>query len=152
MNIRQSYREAAVQGASPVQLAIRLYEQLIDDLRRVSAAIENNDIRMRTDRIRHAILVVGHLQSSLDFAQGERVAKNLDTFYNDLRQRIVVVQFNPSKRGVGSLVTDLLAVREAWIEVDRVESSKRSVARSPDMSGSPFGDTDSDQLQVDWQG
>jgi flagellin-specific chaperone FliS len=48
MNIQQSYREAAVQGARPVELVVRLYEQMIEDLRQVMQAVENNDIRRRT--------------------------------------------------------------------------------------------------------
>jgi flagellin-specific chaperone FliS len=43
MNAQQSYREAAVRGASPVELVVRLYEQMIEDMRQVSAAIEKND-------------------------------------------------------------------------------------------------------------
>lgn len=121
MNIQQSYREASVRGANPVQLVVRLYEQLIEDMRRVAIAIEENDIRVRTERVRHAILVIGHLQSALDFVQGGKVAKDLDNLYNDLRQRVVVLQFQPTKRGAVQLITDLLALREAWIEVERAE-------------------------------
>ena len=72
MNIQQSYREATIQGASPVALVVRLYEQMIEDLRQVAVAIEKKDIERRTNRIKHAILVVGHLQSALDFAQGRQ--------------------------------------------------------------------------------
>src|ERR1022692_2107977 len=93
MNIQQSYREATVGGASPVELVVRLYEQMIKDLREVADAIEQKDITLRTGRIKHAILVVGHLQSSLDFAKGGKVAKDLDNFYNAVRQSLVWVQF-----------------------------------------------------------
>src|ERR1039457_6630692 len=117
MNIQQSYREATVGGASPVELVVRLYEQMIKDLREVADAIEKKDIRLRTNRIKHAILVVGHLQSSLDFAKGGKVAKDLDNFYNAVRQSLVWVQFHPSQRGVTQLITDLLAVREGWVGV-----------------------------------
>jgi flagellar secretion chaperone FliS len=123
MNIQQSYREASVQGASPIQLVIRLYEQIVEDLRQVAIAIEQNDIPRRTKRINHAILVIGHLQSTLDFANGGKVAKDLDNFYNVLRQSLLQVQFFPSKRGLAQLITDFLAVRAAWIEVERAERS-----------------------------
>ncbi|MFZ3342122.1 MAG: flagellar export chaperone FliS [Terriglobales bacterium] len=121
MNIQQSYREASVQGANPVQLVVRLYEQLIEDMRQVAIAIELNDIERRSHRIKHAILVVGHLQSALDFTQGGKVANDLDNLYNSLRQSIVVLQFRPTKRGATQLITDLLALRESWIEVERAE-------------------------------
>jgi len=70
MNIRQSYREGVVGGATPIDLVVRLYEQMIEDMRHVGIAIEQNDIERRTSRINHAILIIAHLQSSLDFENG----------------------------------------------------------------------------------
>jgi flagellar secretion chaperone FliS len=146
MNIQQSYREVTVQGASPVQLVVLLYEQIIQDLRRVAIAIEQQDIRLRTARIKHAILVIGHLQSSLDFANGGKVSQNLDHFYNVLRENLVRVQSHPSKSGVTQLITDLAAVREAWIEVDR--SEKASLAARTFSSD----DSNLDRVPLNWQG
>ena len=56
MDIRQSYREAAVRGASPLQLVVRLYEQLVEDLRRIAAAMERRvEIRFLPGRkLQHA--------------------------------------------------------------------------------------------------
>src|SRR5271166_6592911 len=113
MNIRQSYREAAIRGANPIALIVRLYEQMIEDMRHVANAVEQNNIELRSNRIKHAILVIGHLQSSLDFECGGKVALDLDNFYNALRENVVWVQFHPSKRGVTQVITDLIAVREA---------------------------------------
>jgi flagellar protein FliS len=121
MNIKQSYREASVQGATPVELVVRLYEQMIEDLRQIARAIDENDIRRRTEKIKHVILIVGHLQSTLDFDRGGKVAHDLDNFYNTFRQRMVQVQFRPTKRGVAQLITDLTLLREAWVTVDRAE-------------------------------
>ncbi|MGA2456333.1 MAG: flagellar export chaperone FliS [Terriglobales bacterium] len=149
MNIQQSYREAAVRGASPVELVVRLYEQTIEDLRQAASAIEQNEIERRTKRIKHAILVIGHLQSALDFAKGGKVARDLDNFYNAVRQSLVWVQFHPSKRGVTQLITDLLAVREAWILVDRAE--RPSVTLAAGMVASAPG-PESLPVRMDWKG
>jgi flagellar protein FliS len=169
MNIQQSYREATVQGASPVQLVIRLYEQMIEDVRQTAIAVEQKDIRRRTKHINHAILVIGHLQSPLDFDNGGKVAKDLDNFYNVLRQSLVQVQFFPSKRALAQLITDLLAVRAAWIEVERAERSSAvttlataaittvmnaAISPAPRMfhPSADDPDSDSDRVRVDWRG
>lgn len=154
MSIRQQYREATVSGATPVELVIRLYEQLVDDLRQAAMALEKKDIRLRTGRIKHALLVIGYLQSSLDFETGGKVARDLEHFYNVMRQNVVVVQFQPSQRGFAQLITDLLAVREAWIEVDRAEkppaaSSSTSAAGAVPSYG---GDSDSERVRMNYQG
>src|ERR1700749_2689115 len=116
MNIRQSYREGTVRGANPIELVVRLYEQLVEDLRRTAIAIEKNDVGRRAEHIKHAVLVVGYLQSSLDLARGGKVAGNLEQFYNYLRQNLGKVQFRPSKVGIQQLITDVMAVRSSWIE------------------------------------
>jgi len=161
MSIQQSYREAAIRGANPVELVVRLYEQLIEDLRQAAIAIEHNDIQWRSNRITHAILVIGHLQSSLDFAQGGNVAQNLDTFYDTLRRNLLQVQFYPSKVALTQQITDLQALREAWIQVDRAERSSgakpgasvpRHFASSAAEPDSDTGSAYMDRPHLDWQG
>ena len=105
---------------------------------------------LRTKRIKHAILVVGHLQSALDFAKGAKVARDLDSSYNAVRQSLVWVQFHPSKRGVTQLITDLLAVRGAWIVVDHAERPSATLAAG--MVPSAGAGSASDHERVDWKG
>ncbi len=164
MNIQQSYREAAVRGASSVALVVRLYEQAIEDMRQVVIAIGQNDIQRRSDRIKHALLVIGHLQSSLDFVNGGKVAKDLENFYNVLRQNVIQVQFRPARRAVTQVITDLLAVRQAWIKVEQDQNPSSSMATAPATTATtaassqlfhPIGeefDTDFPRPHMDWQG
>ena len=147
-NARTSYRENEVRGASPVKLVVLLYEQIIHDLHEAMRALELNDVPLRTNHINHAILVVGHLQSALDFEKGEKAAQALDTFYNTLRQNIVQVQFFPSRQGLQRQITDLMAVREAWVEVERAE---RSTGMNPSPTTMSAG-TEPAPVRVDWEG
>ena len=144
---RTAYRENDVRGASPVRLVVLLYDQMIHDLTQAAEAIEQNDIPLRTRSINHAILVIGHLQSPLDFANGGKVAHDLDNFYNVLRKSLVQVQFFPTKAGMKQLITDVLAVREAWIEVGRDEQS--SVATAAPMAPPSL---ESEPVRRDWKG
>ncbi len=157
MNIQQSYREAAVRGASGVQLVVRLYEQIVEDLRQAAIALEQTDIERRSQRIKHAILVIGHLQSSLDFEKGGKVAHDLNHFYDVVRQNLVQVQFQPSKQALTQQITDLLAVREAWIAVERAENPSVGNASMPTAAtGASFDpdgvDSDLHSGRMDWKG
>jgi flagellar secretion chaperone FliS len=152
---RIAYREADVRGATAVRLVVLLYEQLIQDLSKAAQAIEQNNIELRTNCINHAILVIGYLQSPLDFANGGKVAKDLENFYNALRKNLVQVQFVPSKAGISPLIKDLLAVREAWIEVEQKEKSfvaPAAVAPSEPTISLNTASADSKPARVDWQG
>ena len=147
-NARTTYRENEVRGASPVRLVVLLYEQLVQDLLEAMRALEQNDIALRTEHINHAILVIGHLQSALDFEKGERPARVLDTFYDTLRQNLVEAQFFPSKESLQRQITDLLSLRAAWLDVEQAETH-------PAPPAAPVGCTPATEAEVgrvDWEG
>jgi flagellar biosynthetic protein FliS len=129
---------------------VLLYEQLIQDLAQAMRAIEHNDIELRTKMLNHAILVIAHLQSPLDFEKGGKVAKDLDHFYNLLRENLVQVQFNPSKQAIRQQITDVQALREAWIEVDL--SQKLPVAAVAKDAPSHAESADSNSGRLIWEG
>jgi flagellar secretion chaperone FliS len=137
-NARKLYRENAVRGASRVGLVVLLYEQMIEDLRCAAKALDEGQIELRTRSINHAILVIGNLQSTLDFEQGGAVARNLDHFYNVLRSKLVEAQALASKQLLESQIKELLSLRDAWIEVDRAETS--GTAQSGEAPGESAGE------------
>jgi flagellar secretion chaperone FliS len=126
MDPRAHYREAAVRGAGPVLLVVLLYEQIIEDLRQAVNAIEQRNIELRTRKINHAILVIGNLQSSLNKPAGQQVALNLERFYEQLRGNLVRAQFHASREILSQQIIDLIALREAWVEVDRADAATRN--------------------------
>jgi flagellar secretion chaperone FliS len=127
MNAQRYYREATVAGASPIALVVRLYEKIIEDLREAIKALEQNKIELRTAKINHAILIIGCLDSKLNFAEGGKVAEQLRTFYSALRANLLQAQLKQSKEVLARVITDLLAVREAWLVVERSESAPAGV-------------------------
>jgi len=119
MNPGLTYREAAVVGASPVGLVVLLYEQVIEDLRRALTAQKNGAIEARTREINHAILVLGHLEATLNQEQGGRVAENLQHFYRQLRAGLTEAQAQQSASLLEKQISLLMQVRDGWLEVER---------------------------------
>jgi flagellar protein FliS len=119
MNAGLYYREAAVAGASPVRLVILLYEQAVEDLRRALSAQNKGEIEARTAAINHAILVLGHLQASLDKDRGGSVAANLDRFYTQVREGLVEAQVHQSASAIERQISFLMNVHEAWCGVEK---------------------------------
>ncbi len=79
-DLARFYRESAVRSASPVGLIVILYEETIRSLRKAQTALKQKNIEQRTLELTHAIKVIGHLQSVLDFERGGAVARNLWNF------------------------------------------------------------------------
>jgi len=122
-NPHTSYRETDVRGASAVRLVVLLYEQLIQDLRHAAKAMERNDIELRTHKLNHALDVIAHLQGSLNKKAGGAVANTIESFYNCLRANLLEAHCHASALGLARQITDLLTLREAWMEVDRAEAA-----------------------------
>jgi len=147
MDARQSYREAAVQGASGVRMVILLYEQVMEDLRRAISAQERGDIEGRTRAINHAVLILGHLQASLDKEAGGSVALNLEHFYQQVRRGLVDAQCNQSVPALEEQISLIMQVYEAWHEV---EKSADSPAAKPAPSA-PVGSPVAMRETVNWK-
>jgi flagellar secretion chaperone FliS len=147
MTPTSSYREIAIRGAGPVRLVVLLYEQMIEDLRQAVQAIERDEIELRTNKINHAISVIGYLQSSLNKEAGGKVALHLESFYDQLRANLAQAQFSVSQRILKQQITDLLTLREAWSEVERAES-----AVSQEKIGALVAETASSNVASSWRG
>jgi flagellar protein FliS len=150
MDARSSYREADVRGASPVRLVVLLYEQMILDLTRAVQAMERHDIESRTREINHAITVIGFLQGTLNIEQGGQVAANLLRFYHTLRTALMEAQARASKQVLADQIACLLDVREAWLEIEKIEVEK-SAANSPQQSRTSITTVESHAPKV-WNG
>jgi flagellar secretion chaperone FliS len=123
MDPRIAYRQADARGATSLRLVVLLYEQIIQDLRQASLAIDQNNIELRTKRINHALDVICLLQATLNLERGGQVAQNLVRFYDTIRANLCEAQFQASKEILARQVTDLLTVREAWEQVERLEGA-----------------------------
>jgi flagellar protein FliS len=113
------YRESAVRSASPVGLIVILYEETIRSLRKAQRALKQKNIEQRTLELTHAIKVIGHLQSVLDFDRGGAVARNLWAFYNTARTAILSVTHESGNEILESLAADFSNIAQAWQQVDR---------------------------------
>jgi flagellar protein FliS len=119
MNPARMYRETAVRGASPVGLIVVLYDEVIRSLRRAHRGFQQNDIEQRCLGLTHAIQVIGHLQSVLNYQQGADVAQNLSNFYNVARKTIIEANNTANAASIDSLATDFSNVAQAWQQADR---------------------------------
>ena len=147
---RTAYRENDARGATSLRLVVLLHDQIIQDLTQAAHAFDHNDIELRTKMLNHAILVIAYLQSPLDFVRGGKVAKDLERFYNHLRQSLVQVQFFPSAKGIREHITDVQALRAAWIEVDRAELA---ASKDESSAASPIPATPGVAAgRIDWEG
>ena len=138
MDALQAYREAGITGDDPVNLIVLLHDQLLRDLHRALDAVEKQDIPRRANEVDHALLVIGQLQGTLNLESGGEVARNLETFYNLLRDNLLRAVLEGSPALLEKQSQHILGLREAWLEVRRQQLPEPESA--PQSTAPPVAD------------
>ena len=111
-----AYREADVQGASPVEVVIMLYDVLARDMKRVIAAIRAGDVQERVNQSNHAFRALQELECSLDMERGGSTARDLSRFYSHVRAKLMEVQFKLNPALLEKQIEMLMELRRGWVE------------------------------------
>lgn len=112
------YRKTAIEGASGFGLLIALYDTLAGNLRRAAEAQRSNNIEQRCLEIKHAFVVIGYLENSLQNSPGGALTQQLSSFYSSLRRSLMVAQVEQSAETLEREMASVLKVREYWQQVE----------------------------------
>lgn len=113
-----AYRRTAADGASGFGLLIALFDTLAGDLRRAAEAQRNKNIEWRCREVKHALLVIGHLEGWVNCGTGGELAQQLSAFYAAMRSRLIDAQVKKSAEILDELMADALKIRESWQQMD----------------------------------
>jgi flagellar protein FliS len=127
-----SYRKSAIEGASPIGLAIALFDTLVGDLRRAASALRINDIEARCRELNHAALVLGQLESWVDVKNGGEPALQLCRFYAYLRSKMMEASVKKSAAILETQIEMILHVRSSWQQRDM--ASQQEVAKAAEVT------------------
>lgn len=76
-----AYRESAVLSAPPEQLVVMLYDGARRFLFQAGVAMGEKRIELANGKLRRAEDIIQYLRNTLDFDQGDEIAKNLEAIY-----------------------------------------------------------------------
>jgi flagellar protein FliS len=151
------YRETSARGNRPVELVVKLYDAILEDLRRAMNEAGSGDVPGRTASLNHALLIIAELQSVLDHAQGGEIAQRLDGFYNVTRALILDANIHSSHERIQRLIDLYLPLRQAWKQVENETSSGNSLMSRPAenfkraaSATGPADSADSDVEHTQW--
>jgi len=117
---RRQYQDGAVQGASPIELVVLLFDSAIDDMRRALTAMRDGDVELRSAQIGHAMMVLQQLQGTLDFERGGEAARQFEQFYNLVRAKLLEAQIRGSSDLMQQQIRGMAEVRNCWVEAKRL--------------------------------
>ena len=154
----KSYRGAALEGASGVELIIALYDGLIRFLGDAAEAAERGDVSARRIAARRSFDILIHLQATLRPDIGGRPAEVLAEFYASIFATILKASQAAAPGEFLHAIRCVRTVREAWQQValdpsvesimpkdlqtreEKVQSGSRQM---PVANGTPSGDPSS---------
>jgi flagellar protein FliS len=148
-----SYQEHALDGASPVDLVVALYDGVIRFLYTAIAAVERGNVRERRIAVKRALAILIHLQARLRMDIGGHPAEVLSEFYASMFALILQASLGASPQRFEEVIGCVRSIRDAWRQVAVEQALNPSstfhtgapMQRVVAMSQPPLPPIDSDQ-------
>lgn len=112
-----NYQEHSLDGASPVDLVVALYDGIIRFLYAAIAAVERNDVRGRRVAVKRALAILIHLQARLRMDIGGRPAQVLSEFYASMFALILQASVGNSAERFEEVIGFVRTIRDTWRQV-----------------------------------
>ncbi len=122
-----NYRGYGLEGASPVDLVVALYDGIIRFLYSACDAVERGDTDGRRAAAKRALDIILHLQSRLRMDIGGAPAEALSEFYAATFAQILQASQSASTQKFQHAIECVRNVRDAW----------RQVAADPSVNPAP---------------
>lgn len=112
------------QAGSPsgLELIIRCYEAVIQDLLRAKEYHEAQNAEDTYDRIRHAQDIITELLLGLDYERGGDIAQNLARIYNFALRQLIGINNQQDTKMYDHLILIFADLKDAWEQI-RLTSS-----------------------------
>jgi len=125
-----TYQEHSLDGASPVDLVVALYDGIIRFLYAAIGAVERGDIRGRRVAVKRALAILIHLQARLRMDIGGRPAEVLSEFYASMFALILQASVGNSAARFEEVIGFVRTIRDAWRQV-AAETPREALPPAP---------------------
>lgn len=112
-----NYQEHSLDGASPVDLVVALYDGIIRFLYAAISAVERGDVAGRRVAVKRALAILIHLQARLRMDIGGRPAQVLSEFYASMFALILQASVRNSTERFEEVIGFVRTIRDTWRQV-----------------------------------
>jgi flagellar protein FliS len=110
----QAYKQVGNQGVSSDRLVLLGLEGVLEYIRRARLAIQAKDMSAKADSMDKAYQLTAHLLASVNFEEGGEIAKNLDSLYRFLLNRLAQANIFDDLQALDACQPVLVDLRDAW--------------------------------------
>lgn len=130
------YREMEIKTATPEMLVVKLYEGALRFIRMARTSQEAGKVASRATAIAKTLAIVNELQHSLNLQEGGEIARNLDSLYFYVSDRLLEANARGTVQPLDDASGVLSTLNEAWVEIARRPRAGMGEAASLDTLAS----------------
>jgi len=138
-DLAASYHQFDAFGATSVGQIVALYDRILRDLHRAQEATGSGEIEERVNCTNHALIVIGELQSVLDFESGGEPARRLNSFYRVARALATEASITNSREKYAEVIGMFARLRAAWSKAEKSVPDAGDRAPSGAKQTPPYG-------------
>jgi flagellar protein FliS len=117
-NYVQEYRKNAVNGASPVQLVVMLYDGALRFMEAGRAAMLRGDLIVQNQNLQKAQRIVLELMATLNMDKGGEISQNLMALYTFVLEQLVQANVHDSTDPIDHAMKTMSGLRESWAQLE----------------------------------
>lgn len=121
--IAQEYQKHSVNGASPVQLIVMLYDGALRFMEQGRHAMAHADLERQNQCLQKAQRIVVELMGSLDMDRGGEIAENLFALYGYVLNELVLANMEDKPEPIERSIQVLSELRESWAALEKQAKS-----------------------------
>jgi flagellar protein FliS len=110
----QNYRKTSVLTADGKRLVLMCYEGALEHLRLGKQKYMDKDFEGKAKAFIKVQDIINELRCSLDFEKGGEIARNLDSLYRYILQRLTHGDVNKDMKAIDEIVWVLGELKSAW--------------------------------------
>lgn len=122
------YKKNAVNGASPLQLIVMLYDGALRFMEAGKHFMKEGNLDKQNDNLQKAQRIIMELMASLDMEKGGEIAKNLFSLYGYVTNELITANINDDTVPIDRSIKVMSDLRESWVAL---ETSHQTVAEAP---------------------
>ena len=142
-NALSAYKETRIRTASPGQLIVMLYDEVVKQLDKglelLSLNKSGKQDPSRIEVIGKAIIksrdIITELMVSLDFEQGGEIAQNLFALYTWFNKELLEAHITMDIARIGAVKNQLADLRSAWMDIAAKTNTDGRVVEGVNIAG-----------------
>lgn len=149
----KQYQTSNITTATPEKLMIMLFDGAIQFLQKAKTAIEEKNLKERSENIEAARKIVRELMRTIDLENGNDVSKALFRLYNKMAMNLIKANVSRNSDLIDEVLEDMMNIRWGFQKAIEIQSGISSVEdvmkeQAERQTGTSEGDSDAGQPTV----